>query len=272
MSAKKKAATTRTTAPPATKHPAADHTDTNLRALTRPATTILRVLASCAVVLLSLSACAPSPGSQATNSAPTQTRTTAAHPATPEASPTPPDASTSAPDGGPNTGILAAGRTQNPAAQPAPSQNLGTPLRIRIRHLGVDAPLEQLSRNGAGELQPPQAWQSAGWYTDSPIPGQRGPAVIAGHSVAPNGPAVFVDLGKLIPGDEVGVLDSGQHWISFTVDKVIDSLRSDSFPSSEIYGPTPDAQLRLITCDGHYDPALGHWTKNIIVFATRTKS
>jgi hypothetical protein len=35
-----------------------------------------------------------------------------------------------------------------------------------------------------------------------------------------------------------------------------------------VYGPTPDAQLRLITCGGVFDPATGHYLSNVVAFAT----
>ena len=112
------------------------------------------------------------------------------------------------------------------------------------------------------------AWEAAGWYDQSPIPGKRGPAVIAGHLTAPGGPAVFGRLGALRAGDRVTVMQADGSTTAFAVDRTISAERTDSFPTGEIYGPTPDAQLRLITCDGEYDPARGHWTRNMVVFAT----
>lgn len=35
-----------------------------------------------------------------------------------------------------------------------------------------------------------------------------------------------------------------------------------------VYGPTPDAELRLITCGGAFDSATGHYLSNIVVYAT----
>lgn len=128
--------------------------------------------------------------------------------------------------------------------------------------------MEVLSLDAEDELQPPVDWEAAGWYDRSPVPGQRGPAVVAGHLTDPEGPAVFADLGTLVPGDEVVVTQADGSTTTFAVDRTISAERTDSFPTSEIYGPTPDAQLRLITCDGEYDPARGHWTRNMVVFAT----
>jgi hypothetical protein len=35
-----------------------------------------------------------------------------------------------------------------------------------------------------------------------------------------------------------------------------------------VYGPTPDPELRLITCGGAFDYATGHYLSNIVVYAT----
>jgi hypothetical protein len=34
-----------------------------------------------------------------------------------------------------------------------------------------------------------------------------------------------------------------------------------------VYGPVPNAQLRLITCGGTFDPATGRYLSNVVVFA-----
>ena len=39
------------------------------------------------------------------------------------------------------------------------------------------------------------------------------------------------------------------------------------FPAAAVYGPVPDAQLRLITCGGTFDQATGHYLSNVIAFA-----
>ncbi|KNC18936.1 hypothetical protein AC792_09575 [Arthrobacter sp. RIT-PI-e] len=162
----------------------------------------------------------------------------------------------------------AAGRIQDPTSSVEVPVTTEAPTRVRIPSIGVDAPLEVLSVDADDALQPPVAWEAAGWYDGSPVPGERGPAVIAGHLVGPTDAAVFVDLGSLAPGDLVSVDRADGTSATFAVDRTISAERTDSFPTSEIYGPTPDAQLRLITCDGEYDPSRGHWTRNMVVFAS----
>lgn len=174
-----------------------------------------------------------------------------------------------APVHGPVDAAGSAGQLQDPSdAGPAADSSPAAPVRIRIPAINVDAPLEVLSLDADNALQPPVAWEAAGWYDQSAVPGKRGPSVIAGHLIAPDGPAVFGRLGALKAGDRVTVTQADGSSTAFAVDRTISAERTDSFPTGEIYGPTPDAQLRLITCDGEYDPARGHWTRNMIVFAT----
>jgi hypothetical protein len=36
-----------------------------------------------------------------------------------------------------------------------------------------------------------------------------------------------------------------------------------------VYGPTPDAELHLITCGGVFDQATGSYLSNVVVYATQ---
>ncbi|WFR68445.1 sortase [Curtobacterium flaccumfaciens] len=97
-------------------------------------------------------------------------------------------------------------------------------------------------------------------------PGQVGPAVIAGHVDSPTAAAVFFRLDELVPGDEIHVAMSDGSTRTFTVDRSEHAAKS-AFPTSDVYGTAPTPQLRLITCDGTFDTATGHYTDNLIVFA-----
>jgi Sortase domain len=53
----------------------------------------------------------------------------------------------------------------------------------------------------------------------------------------------------------------------FRVDAV-HRYAKDDFPTTTVYGPTHDAQLRLITCGGEFDRAAGSYRDNVVVTAT----
>ncbi len=141
----------------------------------------------------------------------------------------------------------------------------GPPTRVRISALGVDAGLEDLVLDGDGQLEPPRSYVLAGWFKDGVAPGDPGPAVIAGHVDSASGPAVFYRLHELRPGDSVEVL-RGDTWTRFRVTST-EQYPQDQFPSERVYRPTPDAELRLITCGGDFDPGRLSYRDNIVVYA-----
>ncbi|XVV11451.1 class F sortase [Actinoplanes sp. CA-131856] len=141
----------------------------------------------------------------------------------------------------------------------------GPPSRLRVAAIGVDTPLETLGLGADGALQPPKAFGQAGWYADGTAPGDTGPAVIAGHVDSKAGPAIFYRLRELKAGDRIDVMRGGRI-VRFTVTSSRWYPKSD-FPTGEVYGPTPDRQLRLITCGGVFDRSLRSYRDNLVVYA-----
>ncbi|SFO38316.1 Sortase family protein [Geodermatophilus obscurus] len=140
------------------------------------------------------------------------------------------------------------------------------PLRVRVPAIGVDSGLVDLGLDAAGALEAPAGPALAGWYAQGPAPGDVGPAVLAGHVDSRVGPAVFFRLQELSAGDEVLVDRSDGTTARFTVDRV-ERHPKDAFPTDAVYGPTADAQLRLVTCGGDFDRAARSYADNVVVFA-----
>ena len=140
------------------------------------------------------------------------------------------------------------------------------PVSLTIPKLDLSVDLERLSLDDAGVLIPPQDFARPGWYVDSAVPGDIGPAVIAGHVDSRNGPAVFYDLRELAPGDVVDVGREDGSTARFTV-LGTEQYPKEQFPTQAVYGPTPDAELRLITCGGVFDRAARSYRDNIVVYA-----
>jgi sortase (surface protein transpeptidase) len=156
----------------------------------------------------------------------------------------------------------------SPAAEE--TETVAAPVSVAVPAIDVSSDLLRLGLDGDGTVQvPPLAEDDrAGWYEPGPAPGAVGPAVILGHvDSAQWGPGVFFDLGALQPGDEVTVTREDRSVAVFAVDRV-ERHRKDDFPTIEVYGDTDDAQLRLITCGGAFDPAAGSYEDNVIVFAS----
>ncbi|MGY1812005.1 class F sortase [Blastococcus sp. SYSU D00820] len=161
----------------------------------------------------------------------------------------------------------AAGETPAPVVRSARAPDAAAePVRLRVPAIGVDSDLARLGTDAAGALVPPADYGRAGWYAGGPAPGDVGPAVLAGHVDSTAGPAVFFRLRDLAPGDEVLVDRADGTTARFTV-TAVDRYAKDAFPTTEVYGPTPDAQLRLITCGGAFDRAARSYRDNVVVHA-----
>ena len=153
------------------------------------------------------------------------------------------------------------------AATPtAEAASVPRPTELEIPDIGVRTRLIRLGITKAGTLQVPGSPAVAGWFTGSPRPGATGSSVIAGHIDSTSGPGVFYRLRELRPGDLVYVQRGHASMAVFKVTAVQTFLKTQ-FPTAEVYGAVPNAQLRLITCGGTFDPATGHYLSNVVVFA-----
>jgi hypothetical protein len=170
---------------------------------------------------------------------------------------------------------VAGAPTVAPPAPPAPGPTVRRaraagraprPVRVRIPAIAVDAPLVPLGLDATGALQPPGGFTEAGWWSGGARPGERGPAVIAGHVDSKSGPAVFFRLPQLAPGDVVIVTRRDGSQVRFTVQRTAHYPKT-GFPSALVYGPTRRPALRLITCSGTFDRSTGHYLDNTVVYA-----
>ncbi|MFJ7332990.1 class F sortase [Streptomyces sp. NPDC101110] len=158
------------------------------------------------------------------------------------------------------------------SAAPARSQGLhlppSRPVRLLIPKISVDAPFTDLAINASGQLEPPPPNNTnlVGWYAKGHTPGEAGTAIIAGHVDTTTSPAVFAGLGELKKGDRFQVVRADGSKATFAVDAA-QSFAKNAFPSDRVYGDTPQAQVRLITCSGSYDRQARDYTENLVVFA-----
>jgi Sortase domain len=140
------------------------------------------------------------------------------------------------------------------------------PVELTIAAIGVKTSLQSLGLLADGTLQSPSQWGVAGWYAGGVVPGQLGPAVIAGHIDSTSGPAVFFRLGQLKAGDQATITDQNGAVLTFVVDGSA-TYPKNAFPGTEVYGATPYPELRLITCTGEFDRAHHNYLSNLVVSA-----
>jgi sortase (surface protein transpeptidase) len=178
-------------------------------------------------------------------------------PARSEASP-PPAPSTTAP----------ATTTAAAAVPPStrPPRRSSPPVRVEIPSIGVSSRLVRLGLNGDGTMEVPRDYALAGWFSGGPMPGEDGPAVIAGHVDSKTGPAVFYRLGQLRRGDTVRVQRADGVWLAFEVTGSARYAKAE-FPTEAVFGPVPGQVLRLITCGGEFDRSRGSYLDNVVVSA-----
>jgi sortase (surface protein transpeptidase) len=154
-------------------------------------------------------------------------------------------------------------------AEPGTERKAPAPVRVRMPAIGVDSDLLRLGTDDTGVLVPPEDFDRAGWFADGAVPGAVGPAVVAGHVDSVDGPAVFYRLAELAPGDDVLIDAEDGTTARFTVTGIGRYPKSE-FPTEAVYGPTPRAELRLITCGGDFDRSRRSYVDNVVVTAVLT--
>ena len=153
---------------------------------------------------------------------------------------------------------------------PRTRRRVPRPAFLVIPAIGVRTRLVRLGRTPQGTLQVPTSTSVAGWYTASPRPGEIGSAIIAGHIDSLAGPGVFFRLRLLRPGDLVYVRQADGSLAVFRV-YAEHMYAKARFPTQQVYGPVPDAELHLITCGGVFDSATGHYLSNVVVYSSEIR-
>ena len=161
------------------------------------------------------------------------------------------------------------------AVRRAPDGELpaSVPIRVQVPSIGIDSALLPLGKQPNGEVQTPpgEPGSPAGWYQDSPTPGQTGSAVILGHVNTTNSDiGLFYRLHELTPGQAITVTRADHIAAVFTVDRV-DLYHKATFPTVEVYRNADRPEVRLITCGG-YNPATREYLDNTVVYAHLTST
>jgi sortase (surface protein transpeptidase) len=158
-----------------------------------------------------------------------------------------------------------------PAQLPQPATlTAPLPVALRIPAIGVRTRLIRLGITRQGKLQVPTSPSVAGWYTSSPRPGQIGSSIIAGHIDSYLGPGVFYRLRELHPGNRIYVRQADGKLAIFRVTSVHQYPKAH-FPTAAVFGPAPDAELRLITCGGTFNYATHNYLSNVVVYSAEVR-
>ncbi len=172
-----------------------------------------------------------------------------------------------APDRETKASIPAPSGSAAPAPGSSPAPAAPPPVSLTIPAIGVHTRLIRLGITAQGTLQVPTTTSVAGWYTGSPRPGEVGSSVIAGHIDSYLGPGIFYRLSDMRPGQRIYVRRSNGSLAVFSV-TAVQQYPKDRFPTRQVYGPAPDAELNLITCGGTFDYATRSYLSNTVVYST----
>ncbi len=157
---------------------------------------------------------------------------------------------------------------QEPVATQPSAAKPGLPVRFRIdtSDVKVDASVEHVAfAPNSRAMDVPKKWENVAWFEPGYRPGTPGNAVLAGHFDSDTGPAVFYKLEEIKVGDIVSVEDNKGNIMRFRVTKAQSYFDEDA-PLYEIFGPSDEPRLNLITCDGEFDPKTKRYDKKFVVF------
>lgn len=140
------------------------------------------------------------------------------------------------------------------------------PTSIAIPSLDVSSSLAELGLNPDGTVEVPARFEQAGWYAFGARPGQKGSAVVLGHVDSRAGPAVFAEVHTLAKDATIEIGRADGSTLTFAVERIEQHAKT-RFPTEDVYYPTLEPGLRLVTCGGDFDPNSGHYEDNVIVYA-----
>ena len=159
-----------------------------------------------------------------------------------------------------------------PKSTTAPTaQKSAFPARFLINtpKLKVDAAVEHVAyAPNSRAMDVPKKWENVAWFKPGYVPGMKGNSVIAGHLDSRTGPAVFADLEKIEVNDIVSVIDTKGKKTDFRVIKKQTYFDADA-PLLDIFGPTEEAHLNLITCEGEFNQDTDRYDRKLVVFTEK---
>lgn len=144
---------------------------------------------------------------------------------------------------------------------------VGMPMRIRIPAIKVDTLVERVGKADDGSMGLPKSYDNTAWYELGPRPGEPGNAVIAGHVDSTTTIAIFWNLRKLLPGDEIIVVSEDNVERKFVVRGLERYIYAD-VPLGRVFGNADGTHLNIITCDAQsaFFPSQLEYAGTIVVY------
>lgn len=146
------------------------------------------------------------------------------------------------------------------------------PRKIEISSIDVLGCIQRVGIDQDNNIAVPNNIHVAGWYVNSPLPGEKGISVIDGHVLGRYNDAIFVKLKELRAGETIRIQRGDMTWLEFAVVDV------EQYPVDEVmkhlFEPLSgtDTQLTLITCAGTFDSHQQTYDERVVVRAILGKS
>lgn len=161
--------------------------------------------------------------------------------------------------------VSPAARADDPTAPATPT--VINPVELIIPAIGVDANIQDVGLADDGSMGVPVGFTDAAWYDLGVAPGQLGNAVFTGHISSTASPGVFYNIDQLGPGNTIHVIgDDGTEQIYIVQE--VDTDSAGSVPLDQIFAPTAQPGVVLITCTGDWDPVAHLFSNRVVVWAT----
>ena len=139
------------------------------------------------------------------------------------------------------------------------------PVSLSVEALGISgATVRPVGVEADGEMEVPPA-DEVGWYRYGARPGDGGGAVLAAHIAYDGVDGVFRNLEDLAVGDTFDVAFADGASRRFVVEEMARYPKSEL--PAEMWAPTGDPRLALVTCGGEFDAAAGSYEDNVVAWA-----
>ena len=156
---------------------------------------------------------------------------------------------------------------EGPGPQKLTRTSPAMPMRLTIPSLGVHVRVEHVGVDKENNMDIPKDHNNAAWFKLGTVPGNVGNAVIDGHydwyGVKQ---AIFFHLDKLKPGDRAYVRDDKGVDRAFVI-TANTSCTFNKCPLTDIFGPTTNTRLNLVTCAGVFNRTTQNYDRRTVVYS-----
>ena len=136
-----------------------------------------------------------------------------------------------------------------------------------IPAIGLSTNVEQVTVDEQGNMGVPKEFGNVGWFSHGTKLGWQGNAVMTGHYDDIYGrPAAFYHLKNIPLGAQIILTDEVGRTLQYEVVHS-ESKPIGSWSLAEIFGPTDERRLNLITCSGWWNPRIHNYSHRHIVFS-----